>query len=304
LSQTLSSVLKQVASRLEAANLHFGHGTDNAWDEACWLVAAVLDLPLDFAGEAAGRPIADRHLGRIDELVTRRIQTREPLAYLLGHAWLCGLRFAVSNEVLVPRSPLAECIIEGFEPWLPERLLRRAVDMGTGSGCLAVVLAHAWPAVRVDALDLSCAALALARQNVREHGLDGRVRCLASDLFSAVADQRYDLILSNPPYVPTASMACLPGEYRHEPVDALEAGADGLAVVRRLLIEAADHLHEHGILVCEVGEAAPALDELLGPAVAPLWLDLRRGGEGVFLMTRQACRKAARHLSGAAATPV
>lgn len=288
----LATLVRAAAARMEAAGLHFGHGTDNALDEACWMASHVLELPPDFPPQAFDRAVDDGHRQRFERLLEARIATRKPLAYLLGEAWFAGLKFRVSEDVLVPRSPLAELIVDGFEPWLPAQRLQRAVDVGTGSGCIAIALAHHFPQVRVDALDISPAALALAEANVREHGLSERVRVVRSDLLSSVSDQRYDLILANPPYVPEASMAGLPPEYRWEPAEGLVAGADGLDLVRRLVAQAADGLEEHGILICEVGEAAAALDRWLH-AEPVTWLEFAHGGDGVFLLDRAGCRRAA-----------
>jgi ribosomal protein L3 glutamine methyltransferase len=277
---------------MEEAGVSFGHGTDNAVDEACWLASAVLAWPPDFDAGLFSYLLDADELDRLDRLLAQRIETRQPLAYLIGEAWLAGLSFEVNDQVLVPRSPLAELIVDGFEPWLSEHRLQRAVDVGTGSGCLAIALAHHHPGVRVDALDVSSAALALARRNVARHDLGDRVEVIESDLLAAVQGRRYDLILSNPPYVPSASMTGLPREFDHEPRLGLEAGVDGLDCVRHLLKQAPAHLHEHGILVCEVGEAAQALEDLLAPEVEPIWLEFAHGGDGVFLLDHAACRAA------------
>lgn len=293
----LEVLVRSAAERMESAGLHFGHGTDNALDEACWLASHVLELPPDFGPEAFSRPVPEAARQRFEALLEARVQTRKPLAYLLGEAWFAGLKFRVSDDVLVPRSPLAELIVEGFEPWLEDRHLHRAVDVGTGSGCLAIALAHHHPRLRVDAVDVSEAALALAAENARRHGVDDRVRLIRSDLLSGLLDQRYDLILANPPYVPESSMARLPREYRWEPALGLVAGADGLDLVRRLVVQAAECLTAHGILVCEVGEAAPALDEWLSDEPVT-WLEFAHGGEGVFLLDQSACQRIAARAVG------
>jgi len=290
---TLEDSVRNAAQRMQAAGLHFGHGTDNAIDEACWLVSAALGLSPDFGSDVFARRLDAEQQAHIERLLSERLTTRKPLAYLTGHAWLAGLEFEVNEHVLVPRSPLAELIIDGFEPWLPESALGRAVDVGTGSGCLAIALAWHHPQLQVDALDISSEALALARRNVARHGLASRVRVIESDLLSALAGQTFDLILSNPPYVPTASLDDLPDEYQHEPRLGLAAGADGLDLVRRLLIEAASCLSERGIVVVEVGEAAEAAQQMLAPAVEPVWLEFEHGGDGVFLLEAEACKAAA-----------
>ncbi|MFW5816285.1 MAG: 50S ribosomal protein L3 N(5)-glutamine methyltransferase, partial [Wenzhouxiangella sp.] len=208
----LGALVRAAARRMDAAGLHFGHGTDNALDEACWLAAHVLKLAPDFPAETFDQPVAAADRTRFEQLLAARITTRKPLAYLIGEAWFAGLRFRVDASVLVPRSPLAELIVEGFEPWLDEARLHRAVDVGTGSGCIAVALASTRPGLHVDAVDVSPAALAVAAANVREHGLSERVHLHPSDLLSGLAGQRYDLILANPPYVPEATMDSLPPE--------------------------------------------------------------------------------------------
>lgn len=282
-SMTLEEMVRQAAGEMEAAGLFFGHGTDNAFDEACWMASAVLGLPPDFDASEFARSVdaAGRH--RFRNLLDERIGTRKPLAYLLGSAWFAGLEFEVNEHVLVPRSSLAETIAEGFSPWIDPDRLRRMVDVGTGSGCLAIAAAKYWPALEVDAVDISPEALELARSNAQRHGVAGRVNLIESDLLTGLGERRYDVILANPPYVPSASMDNLPEEYRWEPVMGLEAGEDGLDLVRRLLDTAADHLEPDGILVCEVGEAAEALDELLADREVT-WLEFEHGGDGVFLI--------------------
>lgn len=288
----LADLVQAAAKRMEAAGLFFGHGTDNALDEACWLAAHVLDLAPDFGPEAFAAPVPEAARARYDALLLERISTAKPLAYVLGEAWLAGLKFRVGPEVLVPRSPLAELIVGGFEPWLDAGHLKSAVDVGTGSGCLAIVLAHYHPELVVDAVDVSEAALRLAADNCRLHGMEGRVRLVRSDLLADLPEGRYDLILANPPYVPESSMATLPREFRWEPRLGLVGGSDGLDLVRRLIVQAAERLSEHGILVCEVGEAAAALDAWL--ADEPLtWLEFAHGGDGVFVLDRSACARIA-----------
>jgi len=295
---TLETMIRQAAEQMTQAGLHFGHGTDNALDEACWLASAALGMPPDFDSSEFTRVLDPSQCQAVEALLAQRIETRKPLAYLLGRAWLAGLEFEVTADVLVPRSPLAELIVGGFEPWLSPDQLTQAVDVGTGSGCLAVALACHWPQVRVDAVDISQPALELARRNAARHGVDDRVSVQRSDLLADLAGKRYDLILANPPYVPSTSMEQLPDEFRHEPALGLEAGEDGLDLVRQLLIQAPDHLTEHGILICEVGEAAEALDRLLGDDVDLVWLEFAHGGDGVFLLDRTSCGKAAGLLAG------
>lgn len=274
---------------MESAGLFFGHGTDNAIDEACWAASQVFGLAPDFGDEVLGREVSGDDRSRFDALITERIATRKPLAYLIGEAWFAGLAFEVDEHVLVPRSPLAELIMEGFTPWLRPEKLRRVVDVGTGSGCLAIATAVHWPEVQVDAVDISLPALALAQRNTERHGVSDRVEVIESDLLDALSGRRYDLILANPPYVPTASMAELPAEYGWEPALGLEAGEDGLDLVRRLLDTAAACLEDHGVVIVEVGEAAAALETLLlERGIAFTWLEFEFGGDGVALIERNA----------------
>lgn len=289
----LESLIRQAAANMESAGLFFGHGTDNAIDEACWAASYVFGLPPDFGDEALAGEVSDADRARFEALVAERIQTRKPLAYLIGQAWFAGLAFEVDENVLVPRSPLAELIVEGFAPWIEPGRLRRVVDVGTGSGCLAIATAVYWPEVKVDAVDISPEALALARRNAERHDVADRVEAIESDLLDALDGRRYDVILANPPYVPTASMAELPEEYRWEPALGLEAGEDGLDLVRRLLDTAAEHLEAHGVMIIEVGEAAEALETLLVErGIEFTWLEFEHGGDGVALIERGALRLA------------
>ena len=286
---TIEALIRAAAERMESAGLHFGHGTANALDEACWMASSVFGLPLDFDDSALSRAATAEERQRFEALLDDRIHTRQPLAYLLGQAWFAGLAFTVNENVLVPRSPLAELIVEGFAPWVDPGRLARVVDVGTGSGCLAIATAVYWPDVTVDAVDISPEALLLAQRNAEYHGVADRVEVIQSDLLDALEGRRYDVILANPPYVPTASMAELPAEYRWEPALGLEAGEDGLDLVRRLLDTAADHLEEDGVLIVEVGEAAEALEQLLlDRGIEFTWLEFEHGGDGVALIERGA----------------
>lgn len=292
----LAALVRAGAERMDAAGLHFGHGTDNALDEACWMAAHVLGLAPDFPSGTFDQPVAEQDEERFRRLLDERIATRKPLAYLIGEAWFAGLRFRVDESVLVPRSPLAELIVGGFEPWLGEEQLKRAVDVGTGSGCIAIALAHYHPGLCVDAVEISPSALAVADLNVGEYRLQDRIHLHQSDLLTALAGRRYDLIVANPPYVPQASMAGLPAEYAWEPSLGLVAGADGLDLVRRLIVQAADCLEPHGVLICEVGEAAEALDAWLADQPVT-WLAFAHGGDGVFLLDHDTCRRIAEQAS-------
>jgi ribosomal protein L3 glutamine methyltransferase len=250
---TLGELIRRTEKRLRAARLHYGHGTDNPHDEAAFLVLRGLGLPFD---ADLGKP-ADP--AKIEHLVRKRIEERTPAAYLLNEAWLAGLRFYVDRRVIIPRSHIGALLQGALEPWLP-RPVRRILDLCTGSGCLAILAARAYPGALVDASDLSSAALAVARRNVAAYRLEKRIRLVKSDLFASLGEKRYDLILTNPPYVTSMAMRRLPAEYRHEPGLALAAGQEGLDVVARILGEARRYLARRGLLMCEVGEGRKAVE--------------------------------------------
>lgn len=280
---SIHDMLRWCVTRLQQAEVFFGHGTDNALDEARVLVSYALALDygqLDWF-KSAQLTLAERQ--QIATLLATRIEDRKPAAYLTQQAWFCGLPFYVDERVLVPRSPIGELIEAQFAPWLsgePKRIL----DLCTGSACIAIACAYAFPDAEVDALDISADALAVAEQNVMQHQLEDRVFPMASDLYSTVKGVRYDLIVTNPPYVDAEDMDDLPDEFRHEPELGLAAGEDGLSLVETILREAPDQLTEQGILICEVGNSMLALAEKY-PQVPFTWLDFDRGGDGVFLLT-------------------
>jgi ribosomal protein L3 glutamine methyltransferase len=251
---TLAQLIERTATRFAAAPLFYGHGTQNPRDEAAWLVLRGLGLPFD---ADLARAAAPEDIERTEELAARRIDERMPVAYLLREAWLAGQAFYVDERVIVPRSHIAELL---REPLLARRKVQRVLDLCTGSGCLAILAARAFPAAQVDAVDLSPAALAVARKNVAHYRLGRRVHLHRSDLFATLGAARYDLILTNPPYVSAPAMAALPAEYRHEPRVALAGGADGLAFVARILAAAPAHLEPEGLLICEVGDARRAVE--------------------------------------------
>lgn len=278
--------MRHVAGRFRAARLCYGHGTENARDEAAYLVLGALGIPFDCEAQRLDQTVTPARAARLEKLVQRRVRERVPVAYLLGEAWFAGLPFHVNQHVLVPRSPIAELILDRFEPWWQGGRVRRILDIGTGSGCIAVACALAFPRAHVDAADVSAQALAVARRNARRHGVTGRVRCVRSDVYSGLAGRRYDLIVSNPPYVPARHWRHLPGEYLHEPRLGLEAGRDGFDVVRRILAGAAAHLSPRGILVVEVGAGVKALMRAF-PRLPFTWPDFEHGGDGVFLLRRE-----------------
>jgi ribosomal protein L3 glutamine methyltransferase len=281
-AQTVGAAIERCSRAMRRARLHFGHGTDNARDEAAELVFFVAGI--DHAeGGAYGRLLTARRHARIEELLRRRIEERIPLAYLTHRAFFAGLELYVDERVLVPRSPIAELILQRFAPWAPERRIRRILDIGTGSGAIALASAKAFPRARVDAVDISPAALQVCRRNVRRLGLGQRVAALRSDHFAAVAGRRYDIIVSNPPYVGSAEMRKLPREYGHEPTLGLASGADGLDSVRAIFSAARQHLEDDGILVVEVGNTEHTLMRAF-PRLPFIWPDIAMGGGGVFVL--------------------
>lgn len=302
----LVELVEAATQQLEAAGLAFGHGTANAQDEAAWLVLWSLGLPLDTDLTTAGtRTVPEADLARAQALVTQRISTRKPAAYLTGEAWLQGVPFWVDERVIVPRSFIAEHIAEAdgadsLDPWLGEHT-RHVLDMCTGNGSLAVLAAMAWPEVQVDAADISTDALAVARRNVERHGLQDRIRLVISDGWNNLPG-RYDLVLCNPPYVSRAGMDALPAEYHAEPLisldGGLQGGSDGMDFVRHLLEHALDHLNEGGVLVLEVGNERAHFERAF-PTLLAEWLDTTSGVGPVLLLTHEALQdwQHTRHLA-------
>jgi ribosomal protein L3 glutamine methyltransferase len=280
------TLIAQTTRRLAAARLHYGHGTDNARDEAAALVWHALALRAPPTTAAYQRRVSAAARARLDALLERRIGERIPAVYLTRRCWFAGLAMYVDQRVLIPRSPIAELMEQRFAPWIDRTRVRAILDLGTGSGCIAIACARAFPRARIDAVDVSLAALAVARINVRRHRLTRRVRLRRSDHFSALKRARYDIIVSNPPYVGERELQGLPREYRHEPRLALAAGEDGLDSTRIILRDAAAHLNPGGILIVEVGNSETALRRAF-PQLPFIWLAFRRGGGGVFVLERE-----------------
>ncbi|MBS0442614.1 MAG: 50S ribosomal protein L3 N(5)-glutamine methyltransferase [Proteobacteria bacterium] len=296
----LIELITAQSARLKQAGVSFGHGTTNAFDEAAWLVLAALGLPLDALEERAQRELCAEDEAKAIALVDERIATRKPAAYLTKEAWLQNVPFYVDERVIVPRSFIAELLADGegegtLDAWLSDGT-QRVLDLCTGNGSLAVIAAMAYPEVKVDACDISDDALAVARINVDKHGLDKRIRLFKSDLLDA-AQGPYDLIVCNPPYVNSESMAALPPEYRAEPALALAGGADGMDLVRRILRDAPKQLSEIGVLVLEIGHERRHFERAF-PKAEVAWLPTSAGDDEVLLMTREALVKLARRTQG------
>jgi len=287
---TVGDLIKRGARRLKRAKVFYGHGTDNAVDDAAALVFHALNLSHDLGDAVYRKRVSASARGRAEALITRRIKDRLPAVYLTNKTWFAGLPFYVDARVLIPRSALAELIERQFTPWIDPRRVQRVLDVGTGSGCIAIACAKAFPRAKVDAVDISKDALDVARVNVRKHRLGRRVQLVESNHFSGLpASQTYDIIVSNPPYVGAREMRTLPPEYRHEPRLALEAGDTGLNSVRVLLREAGRFLRPNGILVVEVGNTETAVRRAFRD-LPFVWLDFERGGGGVFLLTAEQLR--------------
>ncbi len=288
---TLRDFIRWGASQMNAAELHFGHGTDNAIDEAAALTLHALHLPPDLSADYLQARLTPPEQQAVLNLLQQRIVQRKPAAYLTQRAWFMGLPFFVDERVLVPRSPLAELIERHFAPWLSDsRQVESILDLGTGSGCIGIACAYSFPDARVDLADISADALEVARRNVADHGLEDQVEVIQSDLFSALKGRCYDVIISNPPYVGLTELDHLPAEYHHEPRLGLLAGDAGLDVVVEILRQAAQFLNRDGLLIVEVGNAQYALCEAL-PDAPFTWLEFERGGQGVFLLNAAQLRR-------------
>lgn len=283
----LSSILDFIrwgASQFRAAELSFSHGMASALDEAAYLVLHSLHLPVDTPELYFASKLTQSEKQTVVTILERRIIERKPAAYLTHEAWFAGLPFYVDERVLVPRSPIAELIEKQFYPWTDEAQVAHVLDLCTGSGCIGIACAYAFPRAEIDLSDISADALAVAKLNIERHGVQAQVQTIESDLFTNLSGKRYDLIVSNPPYVDAAEIAEMSSEFQHEPLLGLAAGADGLDIVHRILATASEHLSDHGILIVEVGNSQFALAEAY-PEVPFQWLEFERGGDGIFLLT-------------------
>jgi ribosomal protein L3 glutamine methyltransferase len=284
---TVRDWLRYAVSRFNAAGLFFGHGSSNAYDEAVYLILHTLHLPLDRLEPFLDASLLPEEGEKIADMIDRRVNERLPAPYLTREAWLQGYRFYVDTRVIVPRSFLASMLLEQMQPWLPEpEAVSVALDLCTGSGCLAVLLAEAFPDAEIDAVDLSPDALEVARRNVVDYGLEDQITLYQGDMFAPLEGLTYDLIVANPPYVNAASVAALPAEYRHEPALALGSGADGLDATRIILRDAARHLNPGGLLAVEIGHNRDALEAAF-PNLALTWPEIEGGTDTVFLISRE-----------------
>ncbi|MCE9679543.1 50S ribosomal protein L3 N(5)-glutamine methyltransferase [Shewanella sp. AS1] len=285
--RTIGDMLRWAVSRFNDANIYYGHGTDNAWDEAIALVFHALHLPEEIGQQVIHANLTSSEKHKIVELIIRRVRERLPVPYLTNKAYFAGLEFFVDSRVLVPRSPIAEMIANRFSPWLYNKPVNRILDLCTGSGCIAIACAYEFEDAEVDALDLSTDALDVAQINIETLDVMDRVFPIESDLFSAIPRApQYDLIVSNPPYVDAEDLGDMPDEYHHEPEMGLASGRDGLDLTKRILANAADYLTEDGVLVVEVGNSMVHLIEQF-PDVPFTWVSFENGGDGVFVLTRQ-----------------
>ena len=284
---TIRDWLRFSVSRFEESGIFFGHGTDNAYDEAVWLIMSGLHLPMDTLENFLDAVITEVERKYLAHLIERRITDRTPTAYLLREAWLKGFKFYVDERVIVPRSFIAELLENGLSPWIEyQEMVESAADICTGSGCLGVLMAHAFPNAAIDVIDISPDAIAVANINIANYGLQDQITVIQSDMFSALSGKTYDLIISNPPYVDAPSMAQLPQEYRNEPQIALGSGIAGLDHTHTILNEAADYLNDGGILVVEIGHNRDALIEAY-PELPFIWLEVESGNAFVFLLTKE-----------------
>lgn len=284
--KTLRDMLRWCVTEFNKADLYFGHGTDNAWDEAITLIMYVLKIPHDLLEQVIDTNLTSAEKEAIYNIAQQRINQRSPLPYITNEAWFAGLPFYVNEKVIIPRSPIAELIEQAFSPWIEFEKVTSILDLCCGSGCIAIACAYVFPEANIDAVDIDDAALEIAKINVSKHQLQAQVNLLKSDLFQNLNHKKYDIIVSNPPYVDAEDMQSLPKEFTHEPKHALAAGKDGLECVKSILVKADEHLTEQGILIVEVGNSWQALESIY-PRVPFTWLEFERGGHGVFLLSKQ-----------------
>jgi len=281
---TIRDYLRWSVSQFNEAGLFYGHGTESAWDEAVALILHTLHLPHDINPNVLDAKLLRSERDLLQQLIQRRINERVPVPYLTHEAWFGGLSFYVDERVLIPRSPIAELVENQFQPWVDPQSISSILDLCTGSGCIAIACANAFLEAEVDASDISADALAVAKINVLRHHVEEQVQLHQADLFTGLPAKKYDLIVSNPPYVDAEDMASLPAEFHHEPKLGLAAGSDGLEIVERILKQARNYLSAHGILIVEVGNSEYALAEKF-PEIPFTWLEFQHGGGGVFLLT-------------------
>lgn len=292
---TIKDYIRWGASRFAEAELSFSHGMASPFDEAAYLVLHTLHLPVDTPDLYFDGRLTSTERDAVADIIQQRVETHKPAAYLTQEGWFCGLPFYVDERVLIPRSPIAEYVEKQFAPWVAPYEVHNILDLCTGSGCMGIACAYAFPHAQVDLSDISNDALEVAHINIERHNLIGQAEAVQSDLFANLQGRKYDLIVSNPPYVDARDMSALTPEFLHEPADlALASGSDGLDHVRRILHDAADHLTENGILVVEVGNSQYALQEAY-PEVLFHWLEFERGGDGVFLLTADQVQELADH---------
>ncbi|MCV6611085.1 MAG: 50S ribosomal protein L3 N(5)-glutamine methyltransferase [Amphritea sp.] len=281
---TIRDYIRYSMSCFYEYDLYFGHGTDNPWDEAVQLVLGALHLPWNSDGQILDARLTTAEKTKVLDFLSQRVEQRRPLPYIIGEAWYAGMPFNVDERVLIPRSPIQELIEQHFAPWFREGPVERVLDLCTGSGCIGIVCAYAFEEAEVDLVDISADALEVARTNITRHELDERVEAIESDLFTSLKGRRYDLIVSNPPYVDAGDLASMPDEYQHEPDLALGSGDDGLDITRQILRQASEYLADDGLLVVEVGNSEVHLQQAF-PEVPFTWVELEQGGNGVFLLT-------------------
>lgn len=288
--QTIRDFIRFATTQFTEAGLYYGHGTDNAWDEAIAIILRSLNLTHQIIEHVLDAKLTAAERTKIIDLIDKRVKTRIPAAYLIHEAWFCRLPFYVDERVLIPRSPIAELIENHFEPWIDSTQVNSILDLCTGSGCIAIACAKYFPDADIDASDISSDALTVAKINILRHEVEHHVNLIESNLFDQLATKKYDLIVSNPPYVSLDEMSALPNEYRHEPSLGLEAGQLGLDLVYRILHDAANHLTPNGMLICEVGNSEHALANEF-PEVPFMWIEFERGGGGVFALTAHDLKK-------------